>query len=174
MKKICGNKYDLSGDYGIGYCQNTNTPFFFDKEDFELIKDYKWGENPNGYIRAYKYINKKVIAILLHRLVMNPPKGTLVDHRNHNRTDCRKENLRMSSYSQNNMNKKVSCASTSGYSGVNFAKNRNKWGARIQLEHKRKWLGYFDTFEEAVAARKAAEKEYFGEYAYDPQKDVTI
>lgn len=45
------NDYDLSNDYGIGYASNTRTPFFFDKEDYDLIKDYCWSEHikSNGY-----------------------------------------------------------------------------------------------------------------------------
>jgi hypothetical protein len=42
LKKF--NQYDLSGSYGIGYCSNTNNPFYFDLEDYDLIKDYCWME----------------------------------------------------------------------------------------------------------------------------------
>jgi hypothetical protein len=41
----------------------------------------------------------------------------------------------------------------------------NGWRAFIDINGKRKYFGCFDTFEEAVAARKEAEKKYFGEYA---------
>ena len=34
------NRYDLSGEYGIGWTTNTNHVFYFDLEDYEKIKDY--------------------------------------------------------------------------------------------------------------------------------------
>ena len=36
------NDYDYSREYGVGYCHNTGNEFYFDWEDFELIKDYCW------------------------------------------------------------------------------------------------------------------------------------
>ena len=36
------NTYDLDNyDFGIGYCNN-GTHFFFDKEDYDKIKNYSW------------------------------------------------------------------------------------------------------------------------------------
>ena len=34
------NIYDLSGEFGIGYCTNTGSPFYFDLEDYNKIKNY--------------------------------------------------------------------------------------------------------------------------------------
>ena len=52
------NRYDLSGDVGIGWTSNTNRQFYFDLNDYELIKDYSWHEcvMPDGYcvLRARK------------------------------------------------------------------------------------------------------------------------
>lgn len=39
------NKYDLSGEYGIGWTSNTNKEFYFDLEDYDKIKDYCWCEH---------------------------------------------------------------------------------------------------------------------------------
>ena len=39
-----GNKYDLSGDYGVGYTYK-NEPFYFDLEDYNKIKEYTWYKN---------------------------------------------------------------------------------------------------------------------------------
>lgn len=45
------NKYNLDGDYGIGWTNNTGSEFYFDLEDYELIKDYCWYERiqDDGY-----------------------------------------------------------------------------------------------------------------------------
>ena len=50
---------------------------------------------------------------------------------------------------------------TSGRKGVHFDKRRNKWVAYIALQKKRKHLGYYDKFEDAVKAREEAEEELF-------------
>ena len=36
------NVYDLTGDFGVGYTLNTNEEFYFDLENYNLIKDYGW------------------------------------------------------------------------------------------------------------------------------------
>ena len=53
---------------------------------------------------------------------------------------------------------------TSGYKGVGFHKQRNKWRARIMVDNKDISLGLYDTIEEAIKARKEAEIKYFGEF----------
>ncbi|WP_404826374.1 hypothetical protein [Pediococcus ethanolidurans] len=49
---------------------------------------------------------------------------------------------------------------SSGTTGVSLYKRTGKWQAYIQLKGHRKHLGFFDTKEEAIAARKAAEQKY--------------
>ena len=58
----------------------------------------------------------------------------------------------------------VGKANTSGYAGVSRKeefKRATSWVARIGHKGKTIHLGHFDTFEEAVAARQAAEREYW-------------
>lgn len=69
-------------------------------------------------------------------------------------------NLADVSHQQNGKNTKRRRDNTSGVPGVDFFKPRQKWRAYINHNRKRQYLGYFDTFEEAVAARKAAELKY--------------
>lgn len=52
--------------------------------------------------------------------------------------------------------------STSGVNGVWYDKNRKKWRARIVLKGKEHFLGYFPTEEEAIQARIAGERKYWG------------
>ena len=55
------NVYNCSGEYGIGYAINTGREFYFDLDDFDLIKDYCWYEqiNKGGYhsLEARDYKN---------------------------------------------------------------------------------------------------------------------
>lgn len=152
------NHYDLSGEYGIGY-DSKGEEFYFDLEDFDLIKDYCWQVDTYGYVVT--------TTVRMHRLIMNVNDLNIdVDHKNHNTKDNRKGNLRLTTKSQNQMNKKKSKNNTSGVTGVSFMKNRNKWISYIQKDNKNHILGYFVNFEEAVNARKDAEEKLFGEYSY--------
>ena len=65
------------------------------------------------------------------------------------------------------MNHVVATNNTSGYSGVNWVKQLNKWRARITVNHNEIHLGIFDNMQDAIRARKEAEIKYFGEYRYD-------
>ena len=42
------NKYDLSGEYGIGWTNNTNEEFYFDIEDYDKIKNICWVAGSHG------------------------------------------------------------------------------------------------------------------------------
>lgn len=55
-------------------------------------------------------------------------------------------------------------ANTSGVRGVYFDKRQNKWRARLRFKGKIMSFGSFSRFEDAVFARKMAEKEYFGTF----------
>jgi len=156
------NKYDLSGEYGIGYIENGES-FYFDIEDYDLIKDYRW--NINNY--CFTVSNKK--TIFLHRLIMNNP-DLKIDHINRNKLDNRKSNLRLCTSSQNNMNKTIPADNTSGIIGVCYNKLSNRWQAYIQINKIMSHLGFYKNIDDAIIARLNAEYKYYGEFA--PQQHL--
>ena len=157
------NTYDLSGEFGVGYT-NKGEEFWFDLEDYDLIKDYCWRKNKDGYICAT--INKRDVH--MHRLVLNlNSKKDFVDHRYHNTHDNRKNNLRKCSNTQNVRNSKIQKNNTSGVTGVYWHKNRQNWNAFIHVNKKKIFLGAYERFEDAVRARKIAEDKYFKDFSYD-------
>ena len=161
------NTYDLTGKYGVGYTSN-NEEFWFDLEDYEKIKDYCWSINSQGYIVAPN-LNSDYRIVKMHRLISNCPRYFDVDHI-HGKTsryDNRKENLRIVTRSQNNMNKGVQSNNVSSVTGVSWHKVSNRWIAYISINKKRINLGSFVDFNDAVRVRKEAEEKYFGEYSYD-------
>ena len=160
------NIYDLTGEYGIGYTFK-GEEFWFDLEDYELIREYCWSINKKGYVISTDSGTKK--TILLHRIITNCPDNLVPDHIHGKETryDNRKENLRVATTQQNSMNSTLYQNNTSGVTGVTWHKRDNVWQARIKVGYKYIHLGYFDSFEDAVKARKEAEDEYFGEFSYD-------
>ena len=161
------NTYDLSGVYGIGYTSN-NEEFWFDLEDYDLIKDYCWSVNSQGYIIAPNLNDSRKI-IKMHRLILGCPDNYDIDHIHGKETrhDNRKRNLRIATRSQNNMNKGLQSNNTSNTTGVSWHKGIGRWQAYITIDRKRIYLGAFANFDEAVNVRKQAEEKYFGEFSYD-------
>lgn len=80
-----------------------------------------------------------------------------IDHINGDRADNRAVNLRCVSHADNGRNQKRASTNTSGATGVHWHKKLGKWQSHITIDRKTKFLGYFDNFDAAVAARKAAE-----------------
>lgn len=160
------NTYELiDNEYYIGYTQS-GKEFYFDKEDYDLVKQYCWDvDSQNGYLKTRDKINR-TSKLYLHRLVMGCTKGdnTIIDHINRNKIDCRKSNLRFVTGSQNVMNSLIRSDNTSGARGVYWSKRDNKWVARITANCQDIPLGKYDDFEDAEKARKNGEDKYFGEY----------
>lgn len=167
------NKYDLETyDYGILWTSNTNKAVLFDKEDYELIKDYCWyehkcDENKDGYIEA-RTIDDSNKIIKLHRLVTGVNGFDIkVDHKKHKLWDNRKSELRICTNQENTMNRASPRNNTSGVTGVNYDKGKDKWRVRLYHNNESIHLGYYDTFEEAVLIRNEAVEKYRGEWSYE-------
>lgn len=167
------NNYNLSEEYGIGLTTNTNIKFYFDLEDYDLMKEYSWRENKDGYIYSDKTINHKHHTIFMHDLVMKikPNTHLMVDHKFGHKYDNRKSQLRLATAQQNVRNSKVSKNNTSGTTGVVWISNINKWYAYIGVNYKRINLGYFKNKQDAINARKEAEIKYFGEFTSNYNND---
>lgn len=167
------NQYNLDNSYGIGYTNVGNKEFYFDKEDYDIIKNYSWYLDNAGYVRTNTFDLKeqKRSYMFMHNLIMgvDGSNGIVVDHIGGKNTtnDNRKSNLRVASVSQNNMNQCLRKDNSSGVKGVSYSKSHKKWCARIQINNKRIILGEFDTFEKAKQARLDGEKQYCKEFSYD-------
>lgn len=115
----------------------------------------------NGYIQVG--YNRKLY--LAHRIVWEKhngpiPEGMMVDHINHIRDDNRIENLRLVNCKDNTRNTSIRSDNNTGHHGVCWCNRRLKWYARINIDGKNKFLGYFITKAMAIEARKQAEKLY--------------
>lgn len=158
------NTYDLTGEYGIGYTSK-GEEFWFDLEDYDLIKDYCWHINSDGYVTSNTFNTSKRKTVLIHNIIKQTQ--LFVDHKNHKKFDNRKFNLREATNSQNCMNHKLKSNNTSGVTGVHWDKKSNKWHSKIGVNNKEISLGFYNDFEEAVKIRKQAEERYHKEFSYN-------
>lgn len=146
-----------------------NKSAIVDDEDYEWLSQWKWyvmiGGNSQGLAYAVrdKMKNRKKIAIYMHKLVINAPNNTNIDHINHNTLDNRKQNLRIATHRQNirNMHQKYNKC---GYKGI--YKANQKYAAKITVDYKGIYLGVYDTAKKAAEAYDQAARDYFGEFAY--------
>lgn len=158
------NTYDLSGEYGIGYTENVNQIFFFDLEDYKYIKNYHWYLNGQGYIETHSHKQK----ILMHRFVLQQHnklhKEDVIDHKNKLRYCNIKSNLNIVTKLENNQNTRLYKNNTSGYKGVSYDSNLQKWRSYINHQHKRIYGGNFNDINDAIESRKQLEIQYFEYY----------
>ena len=54
-----------------------------------------------------------------------------------------------------------------GCKGVYWAKDKQKWTVQITINNKTKYIGRYNTLEEAINARREASKQYYGKFAND-------
>lgn len=158
------NKWIIKGSVTVGITFK-GEEFLIDLEDLNRVQKYCWRKNVCGYIVA----NSKDLTnstVWIHRVIMNPSEFEIVDHRDWNKSDNRKDNLRLCTKSQNNINIKRKRNNTSGYTGVKKARN-GKWKSQISYNNKRIHLGTFETIEAAIRVRNKAEillhKDFSGE-----------
>jgi len=85
------------------------------------------------------------------------PLSFQIDHINGNSKDNRIQNLRKATNQQNSINRKH-------VKGFSFVKRSEKWEAAIRFNGRAKFLGYFDTEEQAREAYLRAKEKLHGEF----------
>ena len=130
--------------------------------DVEKASKRKWRLS-NGY--AVSTINGTTIR--LNRFLLDVTDDLIiVDHKNLNRLDNTRENLRICTQTQNCQNVAITKRNSSGIKGVSLDAHTGKWRATIHVNGKQKSLGRFINKINAIRVRKEAEIKYFGEFNY--------
>ncbi len=155
---------------------STGEIVLIDAADLPLVAGFKWrstrthsGNVTYAVTSFRKYTPRRQEVILrMHRVILDAPRGVLVDHVNKNGLDNRRANLRLATQSQNQANVRANRANTSGFKGVHLSKNKGSdtWVASIQVDSTYLYLGSFRTREEAAAAYDVAAKKGFGSFAH--------
>lgn len=143
------------------YKSNTNIVIdyaYISEEDYDICKDYFWYKTEYGYARAY--INGKFI--LLHKYITHTDDTVLLDHKDRNKLNCRRNNLRIANKSINSINRDVQSNSITGFTGISYDKRKNKYRAYIKVKGKQIFLGYHQDINNAISARQKGELRYFG------------
>jgi hypothetical protein len=135
-----------------------------DDEDYERVMEHRWNITDNGYVHS-QIGGKRGKWVLLHRFVMNASNGKEIDHKDQNKLNCQKSNLRFCSRSQNLANTVVRKSSVVKYKGVDFDKRRKLFRASISLGGKYIHLGYFKNPKDAAIAYDNAAKDLYGEFS---------
>ena len=138
------NYYEIKNEETFIYYWQQNTKqikvITIDSEDFELVKNFYWQLNCNGYPQTRKNNEK----IYLYRLIKNYfDKEKVIDHIDHNPLNNKKENLRIVTIAENNLNKNLR-------ENVGITKKGNKF----RVTHKRGQEKLCNSFEEAKIIRE--------------------
>jgi len=136
-----------------------------DDSDAALVGAHKWYAH-RSRDRVYATTKVEGRLVYLHRFLMDPKAGEVVDHKNHDTMDYRRANLRTCSRSSNGANRRsANPNNTSGFRGVTWNALTSKWRAQVKVGHRTRYVGEFATPELAAVAYDEAALEAFGAFA---------
>lgn len=118
--------------------------------------------------RGYLKVSIKNKPYLVHRIIFMMVYGyvpDVIDHIDGNQANNKIENLREATQQQNCYNSAIHGKNTSGFRGVAWSKTWGKWQAYINVNKKRKFLGYFEDLELAAFVASEARNLYHGNFA---------
>lgn len=136
-----------------------------DAADFELVSAFPWRAvrvRHTWYAETYVRGAREY----LHRFLLQAGPGDQVDHRDGDGLNCRRANLRHTTHTRNQANRRR-VRSGSGFKGVSpdWLRKSRPWRAHITVDGRLRYLGAFETAKEAARAYDRAAREAFGEFA---------
>ena len=143
---------------------NVNRYVLLDNDDYERLKKYKYWLRKDGYAchtlhRRSDHKTDIATIVCMQWEVLKQERGKYIDHINRNTLDNRKENLRVCSGSENQINRSAPKNNTSGFKGVSYHNRDKSFRAQIRFGGITYRLGTFKTAREgAIAYNKKAQE----------------
>ncbi len=134
---------------------------YVDAPDYEWLSRWKWHMHSGGYAAR----NEKGKTIFMHRQIMQPPKGMLVDHSDGNKANNCRSNLHLCTGPENQRSRRKARGCVSQYKGVFYDKRCHKWFAKYRENGKYHGLGYYDLEVDAARAYDRAAILHYGDFA---------
>lgn len=141
-----------------------------DDEDYPLLARHNWCSSHGYAVTWVKTESGKGANVRMERFIMPASVLVRLDHRDGNKCNNQKHNLRTATAQENAHNSRAR-KGTSKYKGVSLRLGRSgvkgkPWTAVITYNGKQQWIGAFADERTAALAYDAKAKELFGEYAW--------
>jgi hypothetical protein len=141
-----------------------------DAADYEWLSQWKWYFGAGYAMRgAYTKLPSgkwSRTTVYMQRVIMSTPHDMETDHRDGNKLNNSRSNLRICTHSQNQHNKpKINHRSSSRFKGVTWHKKERLWHAQLELNNRNVHIGRFLKEENAALAYNLAALSHFGEFA---------
>ena len=173
IKKIGGYPVKTGGTKSCGCFRESIIGHEFGNHGMTHTKEYEvWTamknrtKNPHKSTRRWYYdkgikVSEDWVVSFenFYRDMGECPEGFSIDRINPDGNYC-KENCRWANAQLQAMNRGLSRNNKSGVTGVSYDKKRGMWIAQLNAKGQNPYLGTYNTFEDAVEARKNAEVKY--------------
>lgn len=168
MKVPASSNEVIYGD-GSPYCLIPLLRGLFAKvtpSDYAWLSFWRWRILEGGYVvRSRRRADGPGSTLIyMHCIISGVDGDGIGDHKDRDKFNNRRDNLRFANDSQNCTNRGLASNNTSGYKGVGLRGNR--WSATIFLNGKNVHLGFYATKEEAAKVYDRAALKHWGDFAY--------
>lgn len=168
------NRYELFGEYGKCYFNDSNEFFLFDTRDLDIVTSHTWRKS-NGYVRSDEMrIDGNIHAIMFHRKVMSKYNNNIIDldidHKDHNPLNNRYDNLRLCTRSENQLNRNFKNISSTGERNIYLNRLNDKFRFESKFDGNTKYA-YFNTLKEAKEFKNKYFMENPNEFRYNLFED---
>jgi len=159
---IGANKVEhLPNGLTIMHLQDWRSTILWTSDYTAEVMNRRWCVDRDGYVAS----SWPLPAVRLHRFIFGLQKGIRTDHKDHNKLNNCRDNIRPATPTQNGANMVKPPHNTSGFKGVSWDKRRMRWRAYIKKDQHQRHLGHFPEVEDAAMAYDKAAIELFGEFA---------
>lgn len=168
VPRIIGTHFDVSdaGSDTATIIRSDGAEILVDRADYDRLNQYRWfaAGTKNGYAGRSGKRNGKSRILYMHREIMSPPPGFVVDHVNGDTLDNRRSNLRICTKARNSANRTV-CLNHTGFLGIGFDPAQGRYQASVMQDGSRFRGPWRLTAQEAAKDYDCLARGVHGEFA---------